>query len=61
MSSTADDEAWQVVQSELGYHQRPTHDWIDTLNRLWRKNRFVTSLDGVLKLDEAPPVRRGRC
>jgi hypothetical protein len=27
MSSTADDEAWQFVQSELGYHRRePAHD-----------------------------------
>jgi hypothetical protein len=57
MSSTADSEAWQLVESELGYHRRkPTHDWVDTLNRLWRKNCFVMSLDGVLKLDEPPPV-----
>jgi hypothetical protein len=52
-----DDQAWRLVESELGFHRRkPTHDWIDTLNRLWRKNRFVMSMDGMLKLEEPPPV-----
>jgi hypothetical protein len=33
MSSTADDEAWQFVQSELGYHRRePAHDWAPLLH-----------------------------
>ncbi len=49
-------EDWAIVEGELAHHARTAHDWIDTLNRLWRKNRFVTSLDGVLKLDEEPPV-----
>ena len=54
---SADDEAlWDEVRSQLGYHDRPGHDWLDTLNRLWRKNRFVMSMDGVLKLAEPPPV-----
>ncbi len=51
-----DEESWAIVRSELGFHQRPAHDWIDTLNRLWRKNRFVMSMDGMLKLPEKPPV-----
>lgn len=49
-------EDWAIVESGLGHHAKKPHDWIDTLNRLWRKNRFVTSLDGVLKLDAEPPV-----
>ena len=56
------DEApvWDEVTSQLGFHARPGHDWLDTLNRLWRKNRFVMSMDGVLKLPEPPPVlKRG--
>jgi hypothetical protein len=57
MSGESDEEAaWRMVESELGHHQRPGHDWLDTLNRLWRKNRFVMSMDGVLKLDREPPV-----
>jgi hypothetical protein len=48
--------AWDEATNQLGYHNKPGHDWIDTLNRLWRKNRFVMSLDGVLKLDATPPV-----
>ena len=52
-----DADAWKLVESQLGFHQRkPTDGWIDTLNRLWRKNRFVMSMDGVLKLDAPPPV-----
>ena len=52
-----EEEAWAVVRSQLEFHQRkPAHDWIDTLNRLWRKNRFVMSMDGMLKLREVPPV-----
>jgi hypothetical protein len=54
MSSEAD--AWAIVEAELGHHAKPGHDPIDTLNRLWRKNRFVTSLDGMLKLAAEPPV-----
>jgi hypothetical protein len=53
---SADAEDWAIVESALGHHAKPGHDGIDTLNRLWRKNRFVTSLDGVLKLDAEPPV-----
>ncbi len=53
---SAEKEAWAIVESELGYHAKPGHDWVDTLNRLWRKNRFVTSLDGLLKLEAEPPV-----
>ncbi len=52
-----DADAWKLVESQLGFHRRkPTDGWIDTLNRLWRKNRFVMSMDGVLKLDEPPPL-----
>ena len=52
-----EEEDWTLVRSELEFHRRkPAHDWIDTLNRLWRKNRFVMSMDGMLKLDEPPPV-----
>jgi hypothetical protein len=47
---------WDEVVDQLGHHDKPGHSWIDTLNRLWRKNRFVTSLDGLLKLDSAPPL-----
>jgi hypothetical protein len=47
---------WDEARSQLDFHARPGHDWIDTLNRLWRKNRFVMSMDGVLKLPQAPPV-----
>lgn len=47
---------WKEAKDQLGFHARPGHDWLDTLNRLWRKNRFVMSMDGVLKLAEPPPV-----
>jgi hypothetical protein len=47
---------WDEAAAQLGFHARPGHDWVDTLNRLWRKNRFVMSMDGVLKLPQAPPV-----
>ena len=54
---SADEQAlWNEATEQLGFHARPGHDWVDTLNRLWRKNRFVMSMDGVLKLDAAPPV-----
>jgi hypothetical protein len=49
-------EDWAIVEGQLGHHAKTAHGWIDTLNRLWRKNRFVTSLDGMLKLDEQPPL-----
>ncbi len=50
-------ETWALVTSQLDFHRRrPTHTWIDTLNRLWRKNRFVMTMDGILRLPEAPPV-----
>ena len=40
----ADEQAlWDEAASQLGFHARRGHDWLDTLNRLWRKNRFVTS------------------
>jgi hypothetical protein len=56
---SSDEQAlWDEATGQLGFHARPGHDWVDTLNRLWRKNRFVTSLDGVLKLDAPPPVLR---
>jgi hypothetical protein len=48
--------AWDEVTAQLGFHNKPGDDWLATLNRLWRKNRFVTSLDGMLKLPEAPPL-----
>lgn len=52
-----DARIWEIVRSQLDFHRRkPAHAWIDTLNRLWRKNRFVMSEDGVLKLPEKPPV-----
>ena len=54
---SADDQAlWDEAIGQLGHHARPGHDWLDTLNRLWRKNRFVMSQDGVLKLADPPPV-----
>lgn len=53
---TTDEQAlWDEAMEQLGFHARPGHDWLDTLNRLWRKNRFVMSMDGVLKLDAPPP------
>jgi len=53
----SDADAWESVRSQLDFHRRkPAHEWIDTLNRLWRKNRFVMSEDGVLKLPEKPPI-----
>jgi hypothetical protein len=48
--------AWDEMTGQLDFHNKPGHDWLDTLNRLWRKNRFVTSMDGMLKLAEPPPV-----
>ncbi len=47
---------WDEARSQLEFHARPGHDWLATLNRLWRKNRFVMSMDGLLKLPQAPPV-----
>lgn len=55
VTAPADADAWAVVEAELGHHAKPGDDWIETLNRLWRKNRFVTSLDDVLKLESEPP------
>ena len=54
--SAEDPALWDEAKSQLDFHARPGHDWLDTLNRLWRKNRFVMSMDGVLKLPQAPPV-----
>jgi hypothetical protein len=54
--SPEDQAAWDEMTGQLDFHNKPGDAWIDTLNRLWRKNRFVTSLDGVLKLAESPPV-----
>ncbi len=52
-----DEDTWLQVQNQLEFHRRkPAHGWIDTLNRLWRKNRYVMSMDGVLKLPEQPPI-----
>lgn len=57
MSSGSETELWALVKSELDFHRRrPTHTWIDTLNRLWRKNRFVMTMDGMLRLSAPPPV-----
>ena len=57
---SAEEQAlWDEAVSQLGFHAREGHDWLDTLNRLWRKNRFVMSQDGMLKLREAPPVLKG--
>jgi hypothetical protein len=54
---SAEEQAlWDEAISQLGFHAREGHDWLDTLNRLWRKNRFVMSQDGMLKLPVAPPV-----
>jgi hypothetical protein len=54
-----EDEAWRQVKSQLDFHRRrPGHAWIDTLNRLWRKNRFVMTMDGMLRLPEKPPELR---
>ena len=54
---SAEEQAlWDEATDQLRFHARPGHDWIATLNRLWRKNRFVMSLDGMLKLDVPPPV-----
>jgi hypothetical protein len=54
--SSDEQAAWQEARHQLEHHARPGHDWVDTLNRLWRKNRFVMSMDGMLKLDAPPPV-----
>jgi hypothetical protein len=54
--SAEENALWDETIAQLGFHARPGHDWIDTLNRLWRKNRFVMSMDGVLKLPQAPPM-----
>jgi hypothetical protein len=54
--TSGDEVLWEEARAQLGFHARPGHDWLDTLNRLWRKNRFVMSMDGVLKLAETPPV-----
>ena len=57
MKAGGETEIWAQVTSQLDFHRRrPTDAWIDTLNRLWRKNRFVMTMDGVLRLAEAPPV-----
>jgi hypothetical protein len=57
MKTGDDTETWAQVTSLLDFHQRrPTDTWIDTLNRLWRKNRFVMTMDGMLRLREPPPV-----
>lgn len=58
MSSPEEESrAWESVKRQLEHHRRkPAHTWLDTLNRLWRKNRFVMSQDGVLKLPDRPPV-----
>ncbi len=54
--SAEEQPLWDEVIDQLGFHARTGHDWVDTLNRLWRKNRFVMSMDGVLKLPQEPPV-----
>lgn len=54
--STDERELWDEAAAQLAFHAREGHDWVDTLNRLWRKNRFVMSQDGVLKLAERLPV-----
>jgi len=55
--AAGDAKTWEQVTSQLDFHRRrPSHTWIDTLNRLWRKNRFVMTMDGMLRLPETPPV-----
>ena len=54
--SADEQELWDEAAAQLAFHARAGHDWVDTLNRLWRKNRFVMSQDGVLKLAERLPV-----
>jgi len=46
---------WNFLVAELVYHRgnRP-HKWIDTLNRLWRKNRFVSRADGTALISDLP-------
>jgi len=57
MKTGDDTGTWAQVTSQLDFHQRrPTDTWIDTLNRLWRKNRFVMTMDGMLRLPEPPPM-----
>ena len=57
MHTGNDTETWAQVTRQLDFHQkRPTHTWVDTLNRLWRKNRFVMTMDGMLRLPEPPPT-----
>lgn len=57
MNGSNDTALWAQVTSQLDFHQRrPKDTWIDTLNRLWRKNRFVMTMDGMLRLPESPPV-----
>lgn len=52
-----EEKAWEAVKCQLDFHRRkPHHTWLDTLNRLWRKNRFVMTMDGMLRLPEEPPV-----
>ena len=53
----SDAPAWESLRNQLDFHRRvPAHSWLDTLNRLWRKNRFVIGIDGLLKLPESPPL-----
>ncbi len=50
-------KTWELVKSQLEFHRRRlSHSWIDTLNRLWRKNRYVMTMDGMLRLPSEPPV-----
>jgi hypothetical protein len=56
-STLEDIRLWGFVISELTYHRRePHHTWIDTLNRLWRKNRFVTDPGGKQIYPEVLPT-----
>lgn len=56
-ADNGNEAVWAQVTRQLDFHQkRPSHTWIVTLNRLWRKNRFVMTMDGMLRLPEPPPT-----
>ena len=46
--SADEQELWDEAAAQLAFHARAGHDWVDTLNRPWRKNRFVMSQDAAL-------------
>jgi hypothetical protein len=36
----------QEAADQLRYHNKGSDNWVDTLNRLWRKNHFAKSMIG---------------